>query len=148
MLSPDEVEGLTVTVRGRYSFRLFRTDTFRGNIIIDGIELEVRDIRVNQSWQNISYRPATGNAFGAPFGQISAGFALRNIGILPYNRHDENDLRSGYINMATDDNYFIAWSVRGNIDMIDRYNRMMQPMRDEHVRFSRYGGANEYTKNY
>ena len=148
MLAPDDVEEITVTVRGRYSFRLFRTDTFRGSIVIDGLELEVRDIRINNTWQHISYRPATGNFFGAPAGQISSGFALRNVGMIPYSRHEEYDLRFGYINMATDDNYFIAWAVRGRVNMVDRYNRMMQPMRDEHDRFLRYGGTNGYTETY
>jgi len=132
ILYPEEVKYLEIVVQGRYSLYLFRENIFRGKITIEGFEY-TNDAYVALSINPLSnvlsyFNHSTGNTL--LLGEINIAFLFRNFDIIIYNRYDSYNLAEGYIDMVGDSNIFISTSSCNKYELLNRYSRFINKIRD------------------
>jgi len=127
MQNPHEIEYVNIEMRGRYSFNLLGYDTFRGIFYIEGHEYtrdEHANIRINRFPNVLAY---FNQRMGMThvLGDANVGFLFRSIEIIVYNRKDVDDIRSGYIDINSDNHDFIIYPTTSVENIINRYAILM-----------------------
>lgn len=135
MLTPENAEEITVRLSGQQSLCLFRGNHFTGFLFIYNYEMTRygANFRVSRGFDVLQYireAPDVGGFDTLVFGNISSDFWLRNIDIIVHNRIDESDWQSGYVDTQGDNNIFIAASTNQDIDLMKRYNTLINALRE------------------
>lgn len=133
MQDPAEFEYINLTVSGRYSFRLFRNDTFSGTIAVEGYDFTAHtqtDTVINRFPNILTFYRYSGRGRTAyVLGDARIGFLFRSFDLIVYNRDDIHDFTGGYISPDASKNVFISYPTASAEVLTDRYRVLLDEIR-------------------